>query len=287
MKIIETPRDGLQGIKDFIPTDLKYQYINSLLDIGFDTVEVGSFVSAEAIPQLSDTADVIKKLNISETHSKLMVLVANSKGAKIASEIEKIDYLLYPFSVSESFLKRNINSDFDKSKKTIEEIQNICTKQNKQLIVYLAMGFGNPYGDKWHPEIICEWVEYLKNLEIGIIPLSDITGESNPEKIADVYSLLNKEFANIEFGFHLHTDKKTWKEKIDAAYKNGCRRFDTVIGGMGGCPMTGYELLANLDTFDLLNYCEENKIETKINKLKLKEAKVLALNTIKRHGFVD
>ncbi|MCF8298596.1 MAG: hydroxymethylglutaryl-CoA lyase [Saprospiraceae bacterium] len=281
MKIIETPRDGMQGIKEFIPTELKIEYINSLLKVGFDTVEVGSFVSAEAIPQLSDTAEVLKKLNISEIKSKLMVLAANIKGAKIASSFENINYILYPFSASESFLKRNINSDFNKSKKIIDEFQNICLKQNKELIVYIAMSFGNPYGDKWHPEIICEWVDYLSKLEIGIIPLSDITGESNPEKISNVYSLLNKEFPDIEFGFHLHTDKKSWKEKVDAAYKNGCRRFDTVIGGMGGCPMTGYELLANLNTFDLLDYCSENKIETKLDKSKLEEARRIASKIIK------
>lgn len=277
MKIIETPRDGMQGIRDFIPTDLKIDYINSLLKVGFDTVEVGSFVSADTIPQLSDTAEVLKSLDLSKTMSKLMVLAANIKGAKTAAEFKNIDFLLYPFSASESFLKRNINSNFDKSKKNIEEFQNICSKNNKELIVYIAMGFGNPYGDKWHPEIICEWVDYLSKLEIGIIPLSDITGESTPEKTADVYSLLNNEFPDVEFGFHLHTDKESWKEKVDAAYKNGCRRFDTVIGGMGGCPMTGYELLANLDTFDLLDYCTENNIETKLDKFKLEEAKSIAL----------
>ncbi|MFC2110982.1 hydroxymethylglutaryl-CoA lyase [Bacteroidota bacterium] len=276
IKIVETPRDGIQGIKEFIPTDLKIDYINSLLNVGFDTVEVGSFVSIESIPQLSDTEEVLNSLDLTDSKSKLMVLAANVKGAKTASSFENIDYILYPFSASESFLKRNINSNFDKSKKTIEEFQNISTKQNKELVVYITMGFGNPYGDKWHPEIICKWVEFLKNLEIGIIPLSDITGESTPEKITAVYSLLNKEFTDIEFGFHLHTDKKSWNEKVDAAYQNGCRRFDTVLGGMGGCPMTGYELLANLDTFDLLDYCTENNIETKLDKSKLEEAKVIS-----------
>lgn len=277
MKIIESPRDGMQGMKKIISTENKAKYINALIEVGFDSIDFGSFVSAKAIPQLSDTTEVLKLLKLSETNTSLMVLVANIKGGEIASQYDEFDFLSFPFSISETFLKKNINSDFEKSKKIIDKLQNICEKTKKQLIVYMAMGFGNPYGDKWNLDVIFEWINFLKNLGIKIIPLSDITGEATKENITLVYSNIIKEFPEIEFGFHLHTKPDSYLEKIHAAYENGCRRFDTVLGGFGGCPMTGYELLANLNTFDLLNYCKNNNIQNNIDFNKLKFAEEIAL----------
>ena len=265
LKIIETPRDGMQGIKKIIPADVKADYINELLKVGFDAVDIGSFVSSKEIPQLKDTAEVIKKLDLSESKTDLMVLVANKKGGEITSHFEEIKYLIYPFSISPTFLKRNINSDIESSLQNIEVLKNICLKTNKELVVYVAMGFGNPYGDEWNIEIVKRYVEILKKKEINIIPFSDILGNSTSERIKLVFSSLISKFPEIEFGFHLHARPDDWYEKLDAAYTSGCRRFDSVINGLGGCPMADDKLLENLDTKNLISYLGKNNIEHKLN----------------------
>ena len=271
MKIIESPRDGLQGLKKQIPIKVKTEYIK-LMNIGFDTIDIGSFVSPSAIPQMSDTAEVLNQINLDNKKSKLMVLIANERGAKQASQFEQIDYIAFPFSISPTFLKRNINSDFDKSIKTINKIQKICIKNKKEQIVYIAMGFGNPYDDVWFLEILLKWIKKLSQIGINTIPLSDILGNASVERIELVFSTIIKEFPDIEFGFHLHTRPETYYEKVNTAYLNGCRRFDTVINGLGGCPMAADELLGNLDTNSLLNYCKKNNIKTDLNEMALSEA---------------
>lgn len=278
IKIIETVRDGFQGLKTFIPTPKKVEYMNALLKVGFDSIDVGSFVSERVVPQMADTADVIKGLDVSATNSKLMVLVANKEGALKAANFDEIDQVIYPFSISPTFLQKNINADFQKSEAIMDDIINICEKNNKEPIIYLAMAFGNPYGDEWSIDIIHEWVEKLIRKGVKTIPLSDITGESTPEKIKQVYSSLIPLYPSIEFGFHLHSKPDDCYEKIEASYESGCRRFDTVLGGMGGCPMTGYELLSNLDTANFLSYLNKQNIETKINREQLKECNTLIKN---------
>jgi len=262
IKILETPRDGMQGIEQFIPTEKKIEYINILLKCGFHTVEVGSFVSPKAIPQLADTAKVLDKLDYSNTNSRIAILVANNKGGDITMNFDVVDDIIYPFSVSETFLKRNINQTFEESEKTIDYLQNLCVKNNKTLIPFLSMGLGNPYGDKWSIDILNFWTEKFKSKGINYVPVSDIIGEAAPDKIYEVFTSLQNEFPDIEFGLHLHSEVKTASDKIDAAYKAGIRRFDTVLGGLGGCPMTGKEMIANLDLRVLLNYCEANNIAT-------------------------
>lgn len=273
IKIIETPRDGLQGLKDFVPTGEKISYINKLLEVGFDTVEVGSFVSSEVIPQMKDTAEVLQGLDKGTSTSRIMVLVTSKKRGEEAAKYGIIDDLLFPFSVSPTFLKININSDFDKSNGIIQDLLEICDKSKKKLIVYITMGFGNPYGDKWDPGIVEEWVGYLYDFGQRIIPLSDILGNVTPEIITTVYSKLIKTFPDIEFGIHLHARPGEYYEKVDAAYQCGIRRFDSVTGGFGGCPMTGDELVSNLDTHDLVEYCEKNKIPHGLDLVRLGEIK--------------
>jgi hydroxymethylglutaryl-CoA lyase len=265
MKIIETPRDGMQGLHKYIPVNHKIDYLNTLLKVGFDVVDIGSFVSAKAIPQLRDTAEVIENLDISESHSKIMVLVANEKGGGRAVQFEKIDYLSFPFSVSPTFLKRNINSDIEKSLVTIDELVNKCQKSKKELVVYISMAFGNPYGDEWNLEILEQYVEILHAKGIRKIPLADVLGNSTNEKVRNVFSMLIPKFPEVEFGFHLHTKPNNWLEKVDSAYKAGCRNYEAVIGGIGGCPMAADKLLANLNTRNLLQYCSKNRISNTVN----------------------
>ena len=272
MKIVETPRDGFQGLEQFIPTENKIRYINQLLKVGFDTVEVGSFVSKRAIPQMKDTAKVIKGLDLESVKSKIMVLVGNVERGKEAMQFEEIDQILYPFSVSPTFLKKNLNSNFDKAKGTINELLDLCDKHNKEMIVYLTMGFGNPYGDPWHPEIVGEWVSFLYNLHRRIIPLSDIMGNVTPEIITSVYNRLIPAFPDVEFGIHLHVRPGQWYEKVDAAYRCGVLLFDTVLGGFGGCPMTDDELVSNLNTLDLVSYCNKQGIEHSLSLGEMKKA---------------
>lgn len=276
LKIIETPRDGIHGIAEFIPTKKKVEFINTLLKVGFDTLEVGSFVSKKAIPQMADTAEVLRKIDLSETHTKIMVLVANLKGAKKALQFDQIESISFPFSVSPSFLDKNINSSFEKGFQDIENILDLTIKSGKELIVYLAMGFGNPYGDDWSIELLEYLAGKLYYLGLITIPLSDITGESTVENIEKVFKALQSRFPKIEFGFHLHASPNEWYAKTEAAYRAGCRRFDTVTGGLGGCPMTGKELLANLNTLDFLTLLDEKEVPFNLNMYRLIEARDMA-----------
>jgi len=265
--ILETPRDAMQGLHRIIPTSEKLELINALVKVGFDIVDVGSFVSSKVIPQMSDTAEVLEKIDLRKNHSKLFVLAVNTKGAATASTYSQVSYIGFPFSPSPTFLKKNINSDFDKAWRTICHIQDICIRTGKTFFVYLSMAFGNPYGDPDGPELVPEWVEKLNKIGIKIISLSDITGVATPEKIEKAYSALVHHYSGIEFGIHLHVRNNDWLQKIDTAYRNGCRIFDGVINGLGGCPMTGYELLGNLPTGNIIDWAQKRNIpiQTKID----------------------
>ena len=260
VKIIECPRDAMQGIKEFIPTESKVQFIQSLLRVGFDTIDFGSFVSPKAIPQMADTAEVLSRLDLSKTTSKLLAIVANVRGANDASTHKEIDYLGFPFSISENFQMRNTHKTIAQSVVVLEEILNIAVKTNKEVVAYLSMGFGNPYGDPWNVDIVASWTERLNNMGVKILSLSDTIGSSNPESISYLFSNLIPAYPNIEFGAHLHTTPSSWFEKIDAAFESGCRRFDGAIQGFGGCPMAKDELTGNMPTEKLLSYFTSKKI---------------------------
>ena len=258
MKIIECPRDAMQGIKKFIPTSKKIAYINQLLKVGFHTIDVGSFVSKKAIPQLKDTAEVLAGLDLSNTSSKLLSIIANTRGAETACNFEEINYLGFPLSVSEEFQKRNTNKSIEESLRVIEEIQNLSFKNNKELLVYLSMAFGNPYAENYHPDIVAELTEKLKQLDVSIVSLSDTIGVSDPSNIGPLFSTLIKEYPTIEFGAHFHTTADKWEEKVDSAYLNGCIRFDSALKGFGGCPMAKDELIGNMPTEKLITYFTED-----------------------------
>ncbi len=279
LKLIECPRDAMQGIHEFIPTEKKVAYINQLLKVGFDTIDFGSFVSPSAIPQMADTAAVLTQLDLTNTKSKLLAIVANSRGAMDAAEYEEISYLGYPFSISETFQKRNTNASIQESLKRVEEIQDICVRNRKQLVVYISMAFGNPYGDTWSSDIAIAWTEKLHQLGVRIIALSDTIGISNKENIDYLFSNLIPAFNDVEFGAHLHTTPDTWKEKIEAAYNAGCRRFDGAIKGFGGCPMAADKLTGNMPTENMLSYFEERKINTGLDLNAFAESIKLAAQT--------
>jgi len=273
IKIIETPRDGMQGINQFIPTGKKIEYINMLLKCGFDTVEVGSFVSPKAIPQMADTAEVLNKIDISGTTSKIAVLVANTKGGQLAVEFEQVNEIFYPFSTSPTFLKKNLHTTIEQAERTIDELQNLCVKSKKELVAFISLAFGDPYGDPWDTDLVNNWVEKLVSKGIKKIPLADTIGDVAPQLIEEVCKAVVPNFPTIEFGLHTHAyPGKGWK-KIDAAWKSGIRRFDTVINGLGGCPMTDKELVGNLALEVLLEYCSLNKIETGIGQEQLLKAR--------------
>ena len=268
VKIIECPRDAMQGIKThFIPTDDKIRYINSLLKIGFDTIDFGSFVSAKAIPQMRDTASVLSKLDLSNTQSKLLAIVANVRGASEASKFAEISYLGYPFSISEIFQMRNTHRTIEQSTDILREILDIADRSDKEVVAYLSMGFGNPYGDPWNVGIVSEWVAKLVSMGVKIVSLSDTIGVADGDVIHKVFSDLIPRYPKIEFGAHLHTTPSSWFEKVDAAFKAGCLRFDGAIRGYGGCPMAKDELTGNMPTEKLLSYFNEQKAETNINPL--------------------
>ncbi|WP_323788601.1 hydroxymethylglutaryl-CoA lyase [Psychroserpens sp.] len=271
LKIIECPRDAMQGIKDFIPTEKKTQYIQSLLSVGFDTIDFGSFVSPKAIPQMVDTAEVLSNLDLSQTTSKLLAIIANTRGANDACQHPEIDYLGYPFSISENFQMRNTHKTIAQSVVTLSEILELANNNNKEVVVYISMGFGNPYGDPWDVDIVGEWTERLSKMGVKILSLSDTIGSSNPENINYLFSNLIPEYPEIEFGAHLHTTPTTWFEKVDAAYKAGCMRFDGAIQGFGGCPMAKDELTGNMPTEKLLSYFTSNK-NNKLNAMSFESA---------------
>lgn len=277
MKIIECPRDAMQGISDFIPTEKKAAYLNALLKVGFDTLDFGSFVSSKAIPQMKDTADVLSQLNDSKT--KLLAIVANQRGADDACAFERIDYLGYPFSVSETFQQRNTNKSIRQSLSLVEDLQSSCQKHGKQLVVYLSMAFGNPYGEHWHEDIVAKWGEKLSELDVKTLALSDTIGVSNPSNIERLFSLLISEYPKVEWGAHLHTHPESWREKVETAYNSGCRRFDGAIKGFGGCPMAKDDLVGNMPTEKLVSFTQEKKIETGVNTLAFESAYNKAIDT--------
>ncbi len=265
VKLIECPRDAMQGLNDFIPTEQKISYINSLLKVGFDTIDFGSFVSPKAIPQLRDTKEVLAGLNISGSSSKLLAIVANVRGAEEAAVYDEISCLGFPFSVSEEFQKRNTNSTIEESLKRVEEIQRICLANKKQLVIYISMGFGNPYGEPWSADIVIRWVKRLSDLGIRTIALADTVGVSNPENIKHLFTHLIPECKEVEFGAHLHSNPDSWEEKIDAAFKSGCHRFDSAMKGIGGCPMADDDLVGNIATEKLVEYLQRQNVSLDID----------------------
>lgn len=272
VKIIECPRDAMQGIKSFIPTQRKVGYIQSLLRVGFDTIDFGSFVSPKAIPQMVDTAEVLAQLDLSQTTSKLLAIIANTQGAALASVHKEIQYLGFPFSISENFQMRNTHKTIAESLVTLQEILNIADKSNKEVVTYISMGFGNPYGDVWNVDVVGEWTDKLANMGVKILSLSDTVGSSTPEVIDYLFSNLIPKYPNIEFGAHLHTTPYKWHEKIDAAYKAGCRRYDGAIQGFGGCPMAKDDLTGNMPTEKMLSYFTQQKANTNTSPMSFESA---------------
>jgi hydroxymethylglutaryl-CoA lyase len=264
IKLIECPRDAMQGIKTFIPTKTKIRYIQSLLRCGFDTIDFGSFVSPKAIPQMADTAEVLAGLDLSSAKSKLLAIIANTRGAQDASQHSQIQYLGYPFSISENFQMRNTHKTIAESVETLHEILEIANNTNKEVVAYLSMGFGNPYGDPWNVEIVGDWTEKLSGMGVKILSLSDTVGSSTPKVIEYLFSNLIPLYPDIEFGAHLHTTPASWYEKIDAAFKAGCKRFDGAIQGFGGCPMAKDELTGNMPTERMVSFFNTTKGETNI-----------------------
>ena len=272
IKIIECPRDAMQGIKTFIPTELKTNYIQSLLRVGFDTLDFGSFVSPKAIPQMRDTKEVFDKLDLSSTRTKLLSIVANLRGAEMACSIDSMDYLGFPFSISENFQMRNTHKTISESEIVLKDILEITQKSNKKLVVYMSMAFGNPYGDPWDVEIVGEWADHLQSMGVEILSLSDTIGSSKPESISYLFSNLIPKFPHIEFGAHLHTHPNSWYEKLNAAYKAGCCRFDGAIQGFGGCPMASDSLTGNMPTEKIISYFNSENIDTQIDVLPFESA---------------
>jgi len=265
IKLVECPRDAMQGIKHFIPTEIKAKYINSLLKVGYHTIDFGSFVSSKMIPQMADTKELVKLLDLRDTSTKLLAIIANERGAIEASEYEEITYLGFPFSISETFQLRNTNSTIAESFERVKAIQEICVKNNKQLVVYISMGFGNPYGDLYNKEIVEKWITKLSEIDIEIFSLSDTVGVAQPDTIAYLFDNLIPSFPGIEFGAHLHTAPHNWKEKIDTAFEHDCRRFDTAIFGYGGCPMAKDDLIGNMPTEHFVNYFGTKTIGNNFN----------------------
>jgi len=272
MKLIECPRDAMQGLHEFVPTKIKAQYINLLLKVGFDTIDFGSFVSPKAIPQLRDTKEVLSLLDLTHTNSKLLAIVANLRGAEEAIHHEAITYLGFPFSISETFQQRNTNSSISQSLATVEKMLDLCGQHDKTAVVYLSMGFGNPYGDEWNAEIVEQWAEILIDKGVKILSIADTTGISTPEKITTILPPLINKFTDIEIGIHLHSTPFSRIEKIKAAYHAGCRRFDSALKGYGGCPMAADDLTGNLATEDLIDFLQHQGDDLNLDLDKWQEA---------------
>ena len=265
----------MQGLHDFIPTETKVRYINQLLKCGFGTIDFGSFVSPKAIPQMKDTADVLDQLN--ESESKLLAIVANERGANDAARFDRISYLGYPFSVSEEFQKRNTNATIEESFSRVEAIQSIALKTNKKVVLYLSMGFGNPYGEEWHPDIVTAWCERLeKELGIEIMALSDTVGAASPEIVSSLFETLIPSLEMVEFGAHLHTVPEGAEDLVSAAYVAGCRRFDGAIKGFGGCPMAKDDLTGNMPTERMISWFNKNQIGTGVNASEFDQAMLIS-----------
>jgi len=272
LKLIECPRDAMQGWKNFIPTQKKIEYINSLLQVGFDTIDFGSFVSPKAIPQMADTKDVISNLQIQDSKTSLLAIVANLRGAEEACEFDSISFLGFPFSVSETFQQRNTNSSIEQSLGRVEEIQNICEKKRKQLVIYISMGFGNPYGDPYDEEIVFEWVNRMVGMDVGIVSLADTVGVATSEQVFDMTSYLVESLPGIEIGVHLHSTASNWQEKLEAAVNAGCKRFDGALKGIGGCPMADDELVGNMNSELMITYLKERGLLSELDDDALKES---------------
>ncbi|OYU96599.1 MAG: hydroxymethylglutaryl-CoA lyase [Bacteroidetes bacterium B1(2017)] len=255
----------MQGLHNFIPTEIKVQYLNQLLEVGFDTLDFGSFVSPKAIPQLRDTTEVLAQLNLEKTRTKLLAIVANLRGAEEACKHPQIKYLGFPFSISETFQQRNTNSSIQDSLMSVEQMQNLCVKHNKELVVYISMGFGNPYGDDWNADLVAYWVQKMDAMGIRILSLSDTIGIADPKSISYIFTELIERLPHIEFGAHLHTTPNTWEEKVAAAWESGCRRFDGALKGFGGCPMATDTLTGNMPTENILSFLEEKGVESGLN----------------------
>lgn len=280
VSLIECPRDAMQGIKEFIPTEKKIKYLQSLLAVGFDTIDFGSFVSPKAIPQMADTAEVLASLDLGNTKSKLLAIIANERGAQDAAQYKEIDFLGYPFSVSETFQMRNTNATIAESFQRVEKIQNIAAQSNKKLVVYLSMGFGNPYGDDWSPEIVAHWSEKLyHNFGIEILALSDTVGVADPSTIKSLFSTLIPSLPKVTFGAHLHANPTSFEGKLRAAFEAGCRRFDGAIKGYGGCPMAKDDLTGNMPTELMLNWLNTNDINAGLNLKAFDDAMLIANET--------
>jgi hydroxymethylglutaryl-CoA lyase len=277
-KIIECPRDAMQGLHDFIPTQKKIQYINQLLRVGFHSIDFGSFVSPKAIPQMADTAEVLASLDLSNTQSKLLAIIANVRGAEQACSFDEIKYLGFPFSISETFQQRNTHSSIAQSLDAVKQIQELCLKANKELVVYISMGFGNPYGDPWNTEIAEKWVAEMDSIGVKIISLSDTIGVAYPKTISYLFSSLIPKFSHIEFGAHLHTTPDTWKEKVEAAFSSGCKRYDGALKGFGGCPMAADDLTGNMATENLLGFFNEKNIDLKLNQSEFASSMIRSIN---------
>lgn len=274
VKIIECPRDAMQGLSKIISTDTKVNYLNALLEVGFDTLDCGSFVNAKIIPQMADTSEVIKRLKMTET--KLSVIVANHRGAESAVEFDEITYLGFPFSVSETFQMRNTNSSMETSLNSVEGMVDLCEKHGKQFITYISMGFGNLSNEPWSPELVVKWINKLKQRGVKYFSLSDTVGVSNPEKITALISHINSEIPGLHFGCHFHTKPDEWEEKIKAALEAGCTRFDGALKGFGGCPMADDKLVGNMPTENMVLYFEEKGIDLGIDREKFREAMLMA-----------
>lgn len=272
IKIIECPRDAMQGIKPFIPTSQKVQYLQSLLRVGFDTLDFGSFVSPKAIPQMQDTAEVLSHLDLSKTRTKLLAIVANVRGAKAAAAFDEIEFLGFPFSISENFQMRNTHKTINESEEILKDILQVADQHHKKVVVYLSMAFGNPYGDPWDVDIVAGWTERLHKMGVQILSLSDTVGTSNASSITYLFSNLISAYPSVEFGAHLHTHPASWHEKVEAAFEAGCMRFDGAIQGLGGCPMAKDELTGNMPTEKLLSYFTTKKIQTNLDVLAFESA---------------
>lgn len=276
MKIIECPRDAMQGIKEFIPSELKLKYLNALMKVGFDTLDFGSFVSPKAIPQLSDTKKIIEDIDLSLSNTQLLAICANKRGAEDIVKFEEIDYIGYPFSVSETFQMRNTNKNIKESFDLVIEMQDLALSNNKTLVVYLSMAFGNPYGDPWHPDIVTNWAELMVEEGIEIISLADTIGSSNSENIQQLFSTIIPQFEDTEIGAHFHTTPESWEKKVQTAYDNGCRRFDGALKGFGGCPMAKDDLTGNMPTENLLAFMDMNLVSHELNLEHFEEAMEIA-----------
>jgi hydroxymethylglutaryl-CoA lyase len=274
--LVECPRDALQGWKEDIPTDTIVKYLNTLLKVGFHTLDFGSFVSAKAVPQMADTDEVLYKLDLSNTKTKLLAIIANTRGAEEAAAHRNITYLGFPFSISDTFQLRNTNSTIEESLVRVQEIQDICEKNGKKLVIYISMAFGNPYGDPYSEEIVFKWVEKMIRMGVEIISLADTVGVATPQQVYDITRLLVSVLPNTEIGVHLHSRRHNWKEKIDAALQAKCRRFDGAMKGIGGCPMANDELVGNMNTELLIPYFENLNLLEGIDKEALSEASSLA-----------